>query len=215
MSRTNKDAPYFVKENRVANRIAVHVACPHSVAGGRWTTRATVIEHEPEWHTDVEYDRDFMLDDVPHWVSREKLAERYIKRGLSRARALLLVETDNIQNPTREIDVFGPWTEVIWNRVWEVRECDLEVPSGHRPRSRRWVRCHWDSNLSGEEFRKLYPRYHPPRDDRRLMYYGPERSSVRDELRAIRDEWNTHGDSWTEAGIRQTRRGTWGGGWWD
>lgn len=77
-------------------------------------------------------------------------------------------------------------------------ECDIESRNG---RCRAWL-------SDGHRCDKS-------RDDRHLLYFAPERASVRDALRAARDEYNTFGDTDIEPDNRQHRHAVWGGGWWD
>lgn len=61
---------------------------------------------------------------------------------------------------------------------------------------------------------RSYTGQGPGRKRRHLLYFGPERSAVRDSLRnAVRD-YNSHGDTDEEPPTRQTRRSDWYGCWW-
>lgn len=84
--------------------------------------------------------------------------------------------------------------------------CDLDDPHNGG-----WGRgCYWHP-LD----RDLFPyTTRPDRDEIRDRYFGPERTHIRDPLRAAARDWNTHGDTNIEPVNRQTRHSEWRGGWW-
>lgn len=76
-----------------------------------------------------------------------------------------------------------------------------------------WVRRIQETG-DGDALVVHYP-WTPGRQDRRDLWFGPERASVRDQLAAARRDYNAYGDTDVEPEPRQHRHAIWGGGWWD
>jgi hypothetical protein len=86
----------------------------------------------------------------------------------------------------------------------------------HEPRS-AWIghHCGWtiDYYYSWNHWNYRSPK----KIDRKVDYYDPERTHVRNTLRDMAREWNAYGDIENDDAtpMSQHRHSTWYGGWWD
>lgn len=180
MSRTDKDAPFWVVAARDPQAKEWHYGCPHSERGGYWITRKQTVEHPADWHTVTEYKfTDF--EGLTWWGSAEKALDY---QGHPRSN---LVWRDEAL-VTRQTYIFGPRVETVTERVFLTRPCDLDHDSqddSTRLRCRRYP-----SNRS-----RSWRWRSPSREDRRLYTHKPERSRVRSALKVAAAEYNGSGHS--------------------
>lgn len=198
MSRTDKDAPYWVKANRsLSARRVSHYGCEHSPTGGVVHFYTDTIDHAPDWHPETLYrvhraDRT-SIDGV--WLPYDRAVTYLVLSGMSRWLAVNRIDQGFYRTRTRL--VYGPWTTTTTRREKVVRDCDLDTPGN--PDGPRWRTCTYDTVAD-------FPN---------RCWDGPERAHVRDTLRAAAADYNAHGDTDIEPVTRQNRRSPWKGGYWD
>lgn len=197
MSRTRHHAPLNVLIARADQHEARHLYCQHSHAGGWWVTRETVVEHPSEWHLVTEY-RDSFFFGGHTWIPYEELARQYPRKF-----ELWMALQDMVG---RQRWVFGEWTETIRERVWETRECDIDIPEprfGYQfdgePHC-SWMPKNWDLIPGTKHWNDDSSKWH-----RKLNYFSPERAAIRDELRDAVKDYNTNGQTDVEPNNRQAR----------